>query len=183
LTQGGDCSGNNQEDKRLEEVTLNSTTSRLGGRSRGTVTRAGHSHACTTDIPSCIADAFIVGTQEKSLAREEDNLPRQSPSLIFFDVLALHATHWEHLSKIRRKGNEVRSGADTWDECSSVYSCATASVVHADGETRSASHIPRQCATCSSESDKHQVRGRVCSPLIRRKCRAVETESAHSSFR
>jgi hypothetical protein len=93
LTQGGDCSGNNQEDKRLEEVTLNSTTSRLGGRSRGTVTRAGHSHACTTDIPSCIADAFIVGTQEKSLVREEDNLPRQSPSLIFFDVLALHATH------------------------------------------------------------------------------------------
>jgi hypothetical protein len=88
-----------------------------------------------------------------------------------------------HLSKIRRKGNEVRSGADTWDECSSVYSCATASVVHADGETRTASHISRQCATCSSESDKHQVRGRVCGPLIRRKCRAVETESAHSSFR
>jgi hypothetical protein len=76
-------------------VTLNSTASRLGGRSRGTVTRAGHSHACTTDTPSCIADAFIVGTQEKSLARKEDDMARQSPSLIFFDVLALHATHWD----------------------------------------------------------------------------------------
>lgn len=62
--------GTIKKKKGLEEVTLNNTASRLGGRSRGTVTRAGHSHACTKDIPSCIADAFTVGTttQEKSLA-------------------------------------------------------------------------------------------------------------------
>lgn len=30
-----------------------------------------------------------------------------NPSLILFDVLALHATHWGHLLKIRRRGNEV----------------------------------------------------------------------------
>ena len=87
-------------------MTLNSTTSRLGGISRGTVTRAGHSHACTTDIPSCIADSFIVGTQEKSLARKEDKLARQTPSVIFFDVLALHATHWD--SYRRSKKREMR---------------------------------------------------------------------------
>jgi hypothetical protein len=164
-------------------VTLNSTASRLGGRSRGTVTRAGHSHACTTDTPSCIADAFIVGTQEKSLARKEDDMARLSPSLILIDVLALHATHWDTYRRSEEREMRCVAVQTPGMNARASGSCATASVVHADGETRTASHISRQCATCSSESDKHQVRGRVCGPLIRRKCRAVETESAHSSFR
>lgn len=119
-------------------------------------------------------------TREKP-GDEVDKLACRNPSLILFDVLALHAAHWAIYRGSEEEGNEMRSGAGLRARASAPVRQRAWCMPMARPELPHTDHVNARHVRPRATSTRYVVE--VCGPLIRRKCRAVETNGALSSFR